>query len=301
LEENQNTNEPQQLQEGIPIKAQQTSEPDIPETSIPATAEIKEETPTLPTQPQTSNIEHQTPSMEVHKHPHHVMHKKKWNEYLLEFFMLFLAVFLGFVAENIREHIAEHEREKKFASRLLSDLKRDSAFFQRNIQQFRQRQKSQADFFNIMSGTPKATDSTVLVSFFNLLRFWNPEFTTATYNQMKMSGSLRYLRNDELTSELQQYYDVLLPQIEREVTDVRKVFTDRIAPYMISHFKFQDLADSIPTRYVILNRSNESDQELINTIGVYGGGWDAVFELHQRYLKKAQKLIRMITQDYHSD
>ena len=239
--------------------------------------------------------------MEVHKHPHHVIHSKKWHEYLLEFFMLFLAVFLGFVAENIREHIAEHEREKKFASRLLSDLKHDSAFFQRNIQEFRQRQKDQAYFFKILSGTTKATDSTVLVSFFNLLRFWNPEFTTATYNQMKMSGSLRYLRNDELTSELQQYYDVLLPQIEREVTDVRKVFTDRIAPYMISHFKFQDLADSIPTRYVILNRSNESDQELINTMGVYGGGWDAVFELHQRYLKKAQKLIRMITQDYHSD
>ncbi len=34
-------------------------------------------------------------NMEVH-HPHHVTHKKKWTEYLLEFFMLFLAVFLGF-------------------------------------------------------------------------------------------------------------------------------------------------------------------------------------------------------------
>jgi hypothetical protein len=41
--------------------------------------------------------------MEVHKHPHHVTHKKKWGEYLLEFFMLFLAVFLGFVAENFEK------------------------------------------------------------------------------------------------------------------------------------------------------------------------------------------------------
>jgi len=40
--------------------------------------------------------------MEVHKHPHHVMHKKKWGEYLLEFLMLFLAVFLGFVAKSLR-------------------------------------------------------------------------------------------------------------------------------------------------------------------------------------------------------
>ena len=44
--------------------------------------------------------------METH-HPHHVTHKKKWAEYLLEFFMLFLAVFLGFVAENVRENITE--------------------------------------------------------------------------------------------------------------------------------------------------------------------------------------------------
>ena len=35
--------------------------------------------------------------MEVHKHPHHATHKKKWGEYFLEFLMLFLAVFLGFV------------------------------------------------------------------------------------------------------------------------------------------------------------------------------------------------------------
>src|ERR1044071_6020954 len=54
-------------------------------------------------------------NMEVHKHPHHVTHKKKWGEYLLEFLMLFLAVFLGFVAENIREHNVEREREKELA------------------------------------------------------------------------------------------------------------------------------------------------------------------------------------------
>ena len=47
----------------------------------------------------TINTNPQTETMEVHKHPHHVTHKKKWSEYLLEFLMLFLAVFLGFLAE----------------------------------------------------------------------------------------------------------------------------------------------------------------------------------------------------------
>src|SRR6478736_3470442 len=54
-------------------------------------------------------------TMEVHKHPHHVTHKKKWGEYFLEFLMLFLAVFLGFITENIREGISENSKAKELA------------------------------------------------------------------------------------------------------------------------------------------------------------------------------------------
>src|SRR5215471_2654460 len=68
-----------------------------------------------------------TENMEVHKHPHHVMHRKKWGEYLLEFFMLFLAVFLGFLAENQREHYVEREREKQFINSLVRDVEMDTA------------------------------------------------------------------------------------------------------------------------------------------------------------------------------
>src|SRR5579862_5831114 len=64
--------------------------------------------------------------MEVHNHPHHLTHKKKWGEYFLEFFMLFLAVFLGFVAENIRENAVEHERAKEYANLLIEDLSTDT-------------------------------------------------------------------------------------------------------------------------------------------------------------------------------
>ena len=59
--------------------------------------------------------------MEIH-HPHHITHKKKFGEYLLEFFMLFLAVFLGFLAENIREHRVETNREIEYIKSLTEDL-----------------------------------------------------------------------------------------------------------------------------------------------------------------------------------
>src|SRR5664280_2258654 len=69
----------------------------------------------------------QSENMEVHKHPHHVTHKKKWGEYLLEFLMLFLAVFLGFIAENIRENRVEQERGREYIHSIINDLKADTA------------------------------------------------------------------------------------------------------------------------------------------------------------------------------
>src|SRR6266581_4914367 len=71
----------------------------------------------------TTNPNQETENMEVHKHPHHVTHKKKWGEYLLEFIMLFLAVFLGFIAENFREHSVEGRKEKEYISSMVEDLK----------------------------------------------------------------------------------------------------------------------------------------------------------------------------------
>ena len=92
------------------------------ETSI---VNEEQQTKNLPTGQAGSQL--QTENMEVHKHPHHVTHKKKWGEYLLEFFMLFLAVFLGFLAENVREHNVEKDREKEYMVTMLEDLKSDTA------------------------------------------------------------------------------------------------------------------------------------------------------------------------------
>ena len=77
------------------------------------------------TEKDTITPNQETENMEVHKHPHHATHTKKWGEYLLEFIMLFLAVFLGFIAENIREHVVENDRVKEYAISLVQDLQNE--------------------------------------------------------------------------------------------------------------------------------------------------------------------------------
>src|SRR5688572_29703747 len=139
--------------------------------------------------------------MEVHHHAH--TPRKKWTHYFWEFLMLFLAVFAGFLAENQREHIVEHQREKKFARRLLSDLRQDSIFFETRIKLLERRQEAHKRFLKIMTNPMRAIDSAVMRGFVPLIMTGSShDFTTATYDQMKTSGSLRYIGNDLLTTSL---------------------------------------------------------------------------------------------------
>ena len=239
--------------------------------------------------------------MEVHAHAH--TERKKWTHYLWEFLMLFLAVFCGFLAENQREHIVENQREKKFARRLLSDIREDSTFLQERIRQLEDRHKVQAQFMKTMTGTVKPTDSELMLNFFPLLESFNPAFTTATYSQMKASGSLRYIQNDDLTTALQKYYEILLPKASFDAVGIEKVFFEYIVPYMTKHFRFQDLNAGVDSgshkKYVTLNRTPESDQELINIMGIYGGGCDGVLEMQRPAMKKTGELIALIKKEYH--
>ena len=50
---------------------------------------------------------------------------------------------------------------------------------------------------------------------------------------------------------------------------------------------------------VILNRTQESDQELINLIVLYGDIEYKLIELLKPAMKKAQEIIEMIKQEYH--
>jgi hypothetical protein len=87
--------------------------------------------------------------MEVH-HPHHPWHKKKWSEYLLEFFMLFVAVTLGFFAENIREGIADKHKEEEALRIVVHDFKNDKEEIQRHRAMIKKRLENCDNLLNLL-------------------------------------------------------------------------------------------------------------------------------------------------------
>jgi hypothetical protein len=239
--------------------------------------------------------------MEVHAHTH--TERKKWTHYLWEFLMLFLAVFCGFLAENQREHMVEQKREEKFAKRVLSDLKEDSAFLNERIAQLQKRQDQYTSFLSVMTGYPKPNSSNNLRSFWQLLKAYKPELITTTYNQMKTSGSLRYINKDSLITALQRYYEITVPKAGVYADGIQKIFENNLIPYMIRHFRFQKYNNATDTltesEAEMINRTPESDQEFINIMGIYQGACNTLLRQQKSAMEACKELISMIKKEYH--
>lgn len=150
--------------------------------------------------------------MEVH-HPHHVTHKKKWGEYLLEFTMLFLAVFLGFLAENIREHTVEKARAHQYSAQLINDLKIDAAQLDSSIG-LNAMISEKLDSLRHLIDQQKSTNSGQLY-YYGRFATWYNRLTPndATLQQMKSSGGIRYFHNPELEQMISEY-DRLLRRLQ---------------------------------------------------------------------------------------
>ncbi len=271
-------------------------------TNTPPANLPNENIPTTDTETITQNQD--TENMEVHKHPHHVTHKKKWSEYLLEFFMLFLAVFCGFLAEYQLEHTIEHQREKKYAELLLSDLRIDSSYFLERNELIENRLKKHRQFYELMNSKVKPTNKEVINLFLPLFYIYDLNVTPATYNQMKTSGSLRYLQNEALISSLQQYYEVMLPKANRRIDVGVDYYSNVIYPYFLKHFRIQDIDDANDSANVaepvILNRTTETDQELLNIIENYGSDKkNFQARIVEPFTKKNIELIQLLKNEYH--
>jgi len=145
--------------------------------------------------------------MEVHHHSHHG--KKKWTEYLWEFFMLFLAVTLGFFVENQREHYVEHLREKKYAMSLYDDLAQDTLIIQRTLDE---KKWITAKFDSVLQilNSGDLSNNNEFIYYVERYITLNDVFTSqdVTFQQLRSSGNFRYISDVALYKDIADYYNL---------------------------------------------------------------------------------------------
>ncbi len=143
--------------------------------------------------------------MEVH-HPHHPTHSKPWKEYLIEGLMIFIAVTLGYGAENIREHYINKHKGIISVQNLYKDLKDDSLNYALGIKN-RNFQDSCFEVISYLFDEKKIKNEipSVYAAHSNISLRMLPIMNTMALDQIKSSGALNYIEDDELKEMIQSY------------------------------------------------------------------------------------------------
>jgi hypothetical protein len=242
--------------------------------------------------------------MEVHAHTH--TERKKWIHYLWEFLMLFLAVFCGFLAENIREKSVERHREKQFIQSYLEDLRTDTATISRNIL-FRKQKGEQLDSLMLLlsSQTIKGYESDLYYLGRMLVRTNRFQTADGTITQLKSSGSLRLIRNEQAADSMMSYQKLVETiMLNQEDDRIERRAADPILSRMFDPFIFDKMVaiDGIhrPDNNPPLRSYDQGlCQDLAYLIGQIKGS-NFLIESRLRILyKKATDLIALLQKEYH--
>ncbi len=181
--------------------------------------------------------------MEVHHHSH--TDRKKWTHYFWEFLMLFLAVFCGFLAEYQLEHLIEKQREKQFIRSFIEDLKTDTAAINRNLV-FRKTKGIQIDsLIDLLSERKiKGYENDLYYLGRTLVRTTRFQSNDRTITQLRFSGSLRLIRNENAADSIVSYQklvDIILANQEDDRIERRSA--DPLLARMFDPFVFNKMLD----------------------------------------------------------
>jgi hypothetical protein len=241
--------------------------------------------------------------MEVHTHSHTA--RKKWTHYLWEFLMLFLAVFCGFLAENKREHLVEHQREKQFMRSLTEDLETDTAELNRTIVKADSiGLYSDSVLYFLFSYKPGSEVPVRLADLFGTagrrLTLINTDRTSA---QLKNSGSMRLIRDKEVTDNILRYWkqiDETNISLERYI-----IYRDAGRSILFKLWVIPEIylrvspADTVRQLRVIDNDPKKWD-ELANLTAIGGSIVRGVLSKNlEKQRAMAESLITLIKKEYH--
>lgn len=245
--------------------------------------------------------------MEVHKHPHNVTHKKKWTEYLLEFFMIFFAVFLGFVAENLRERIVNHQHEKEYIRSMLQDLQSDTSNLAKAIEGYERKDQLFDTVFALYPTLTSGYNSTLIRSIRKERSYPDFIYTDRTIQQLKNSGGMSLIRNQKAANAITDY-DLEMHKLSNNMVveigffnDVakswREIFADQ---HFIENGSNQNATNSMGENYLLKN-DRATLGRFYNELVDFRSACDFIKQQQQLIKKRAENLMTLLKKEYHLD
>ena len=170
--------------------------------------------------------------MEVHAHTHPAPGgtRKKWTHYFWEFLMLFLAVACGFFAEYQLEHKIEKDRARQFLQSMLVDVRTNIKNLDSLISQDNIIIDNHTSLVNWLLQDSATINRAAFAQKMGAVWVRNFLVRKETYEQMKSSGSLRYVGNIEFLKKMMDYERITNFAQYRNQEFEKKYYTELFIP-----------------------------------------------------------------------
>ena len=161
--------------------------------------------------------------------------------------MLFLAVFFGILAEYRLEHIIEHQREKKYIHSLIRDLEMDISSLQTSYHN----RAIQIDYLDslhaLLRGDTKGRMNDIYFYARHINRHVNFQYHDRTIQQLKNSGNLRLIRNQDAADSITVYDNERMKasfiQLDGEIESRRQISFNLLGKIFDSYI-WKEMTDS---------------------------------------------------------
>jgi hypothetical protein len=235
--------------------------------------------------------------------------KRDWTSYLKEFLMLFLAVFCGFLAENYRDTLSDHQKEKQFIKSYIEDLKEDTAAIQRNLL-FQKLKKDQLDslIYLLHENKIKGFENELYYLGRVLVRTSRFQSNDRTISQLKHSGSMRLIRNENVADSIISYQK-LVETIQTNIEDERRerreadpLLAQIFDPYVFDSMLDNNMKINKPTDNPPLRSYDKAlQQDLAYWIHQIKGSNIILTTRLNLLNEKAENIISFLQKEYHLD
>jgi hypothetical protein len=224
--------------------------------------------------------------------------------------MLFLAVFAGFLAENWREHIVERKREKEYIRSMIEDLSRDTTELSLNNSIRKEAvimYDSVITLLNKKNRSQFEQQRIYYLARMGLRLSPFPKLNDRTYEQMKSSGNLRLIHENEISDKITHYYfnikefllntDQTLLRLQSLIEIQGKVFDGAVFQQMIDIKNFEI---NQPTGNPALITE---DKQTLNELSVRIHYALSILLYSQNFIteleNEASRLIETLKKEYH--
>lgn len=172
-------------------------------------------------------------------------HKKNWRSYFWEFLMLFLAVSLGAYVENMRESKLNEEEVQMHIQSLLSDLEADIDLLERVNERNSFSAKMADSLIELLHSDSKNTSEIYVTARTVTANLGYTYSNSKSFDQMKSSGLLRYIKPNYLLDSIGSYY--ISFQWLNNQTDLLRLKMDEIHKknnLLFDSYQFQQMMKS---------------------------------------------------------